>query len=654
MPYFKILLKSVLVLVLLLLLVLAVVILMPRQWLVNKIETVASDFSGYEIDIGSLDYKLLSLSPTISLSNSSISNSTENIASIERLYVQTSWSNISKRSTDLKVLEVSNVELNLLQNEEGSWNFALPINDEGVEEQQTAADVEGFVLPAISSIEVNDTRIIYTSESANRNLTALVNASGSTTDASQPFVATVTGVLQERPIEIDVSLLVQSMLASDAAKGTLAVSGDYGNTRLSIEGQIGKTLVSEHLDLAVSVEADGLDDIEAAVGLPLPDLPPFNIAGQLIRDESEYVFQRFGGAIGSSDIEGDVRLNPFIKPVGLYANVISKQLVVDDFLGLFGVELPQPGKEAKKANSVSNDKEGRESLLPTKSMHLEKIIPIFNGAVRFRAAAVQTDLLPIESIDARLEIESSKVKAAPFEMELAGGLLSGDVEFDVSSGEPVGLVDLKLQGIQLRELFKAIGVDDDSFGVLGGRAKFWMSGESLATMAASADGGMFLIMTGGKLDALLVELAGVDLTESITLLLDPGKTLTPIHCAYIDVHSTGGLVDVNRFVIDSDDTVFLGDGTIDLNNETLALVLEPHPKDISLLAAQTAVEINGSFLKPSLKPGNALMERAAAALVLGALASPIAAIIPFIQSGLGEDSVYCNGLAESMDDARDK
>jgi hypothetical protein len=46
-----------------------------------------------------------------------------------------------------------------------------------------------------------------------------------------------------------------------------------------------------------------------------------------------------------------------------------------------------------------------------------------------------------------------------------------------------------------------------------------------------------------------------------------------------------------------------------------------------------------------------LTSRGAAALGLGLLAGP-AALIPLIEPGLGQDSVYCQGLVEAMKKAR--
>ncbi len=291
-------------------------------------------------------------------------------------------------------------------------------------------------------------------------------------------------------------------------------------------------------------------------------------------------------------------------------------------------------------------------LLPDKPLPIKALADSFTGAVQYRALTVLSPVWPVDDIDLRVEVQSDRLVMSPVTVGLAGGRVEGSLEFELDQAVPVATVEAQIKQIELRQVMAATGIDDDSFGSLGGRLKFWMRGQSVAEMAASADGGIFLLMTGGRLDALLAELAGVDLFESITLLLDPEKTRTDIRCAYLDLHADKGIAEFNQFVVDTDDTVFLAEGSMNLNDESLDLVLEPHPKDVSLFAAQTAVKIRGTFTEPAILPGNALATRAAVAAVLASVASPAAALLPFVQPGTGQDSPFCDGLIEAIDDER--
>lgn len=97
-----------------------------------------------------------------------------------------------------------------------------------------------------------------------------------------------------------------------------------------------------------------------------------------------------------------------------------------------------------------------------------------------------------------------------------------------------------------------------------------------------------------------------------------------------------------QLAFDTTDTLILGEGTVDLKQEKLDLLLRPRPKDISILALRSPLRIGGTFKDPSFRPDfKALGLRGAIALTLGSIAPP-AALLATIETGPGEDS-NCGG-----------
>ena len=142
---------------------------------------------------------------------------------------------------------------------------------------------------------------------------------------------------------------------------------------------------------------------------------------------------------------------------------------------------------------------------------------------------------------------------------------------------------------------------------------------------------------------MIIEAAGLDIAQAAPLLLDRDET-THIRCAIGDFKATDGILHSEIFVFDTNDTNVDGTARINLKDETINAVIKAHPKDKSPLAARTPITISGKLKNPSigLSPGE-LAGRGAAAALLGAVLTPVAAIIPFIELGLGEDS-DCKGL----------
>ncbi|MGD0959377.1 MAG: AsmA family protein, partial [Methylomonas sp.] len=125
---------------------------------------------------------------------------------------------------------------------------------------------------------------------------------------------------------------------------------------------------------------------------------------------------------------------------------------------------------------------------------------------------------------------------------------------------------------------------------------------------------------------------------AIPLLLGKDKS-TDIRCAVGDFKVENGLLNSDVFVLDTTDSNIAGKMRINLKDEALDAEVEAHPKDFSLLSARTPITVGGTLKNPSIGlDTKELALRGASAAVLGAFLSPLAAIIPFIELGLGKDS----------------
>jgi hypothetical protein len=184
-----------------------------------------------------------------------------------------------------------------------------------------------------------------------------------------------------------------------------------------------------------------------------------------------------------------------------------------------------------------------------------------------------------------------------------------------------------------------------SVGRIGGNATIEGRGNSVAQMLATADGDVAAVMGTGEVSNLMLELAGLDIAESLKFLLGRDRSVQ-LRCAYADFDLEDGVARARSMAFDTSDTVILGKGTLSLRDEELDLVLRPRPKDVSPVSLRGPLQVGGTFKNPSLRPQpGPLLARAALAAVLYAIAPP-AALLALIETGPGED-VGCRNAVES-------
>ena len=140
-----------------------------------------------------------------------------------------------------------------------------------------------------------------------------------------------------------------------------------------------------------------------------------------------------------------------------------------------------------------------------------------------------------------------------------------------------------------------------SIGPIDGRINVAGTGESFRELMATASGNTFVVMSGGEVSELLVELAGLDVAQTLGVLVRGDKPI-PIRCAVLDLQGQDGQMGVQTLVFDTTDTVIFGEGKIDLRDEQLDIVLTPVPKDFSPLSLRSFIRVGGSFKKVSVFP----------------------------------------------------
>ena len=174
-------------------------------------------------------------------------------------------------------------------------------------------------------------------------------------------------------------------------------------------------------------------------------------------------------------------------------------------------------------------------------------------------------------------------------------------------------------------------------GRVGATLRLKGTGNSIADAAAMADGRIAATVVNGRISNLLDAASGLNGGKVLTLLAGGDKDIV-IRCGGVNFDVTGGRGKSTLFVIDNEQTQVLGTGGFDLEKERFDLTVAPNPKEFGLLSLRTPVRLHGSFKESEFEVVKGpLVARVGAALGLAAV-NPLAALLPFIETGPGEES----------------
>jgi uncharacterized protein involved in outer membrane biogenesis len=417
-------------------------------------------------------------------------------------------------------------------------------------------------------------------------------------------------------------------------KGTLASRDSH----LKVDGTVTGPLQLVAVDAQFTLEGPNPARINQLTQLSLPSVPPYHIEGRLRWQDDILRLTNFTGGFGESDLAGDLRLRPGDRPK-IWATLHSRNLNYDDLRPLWGSP-PDigPGGVASPRRQERMAREQAQSgrFFPDTLWSLDGLNRM-DAVVDFSADHVNAKGLPLQELALELELHNGRLALLPLQFGLGGGTVTSDIRIDTQQSQVSGTLDASVRGVNLKPLLRVDFPDvaSDSAGVLGGKVDFSFSGLSMADFMAGADGQLELAMSGGHLDMLAVEVLGIDAGEALVSYLTKADQV-PIRCTYLRFESVQGQARLEQLFIDTDDSNFTGDGTIDLRTERINLEMESHSKDMGFFSGNSPVQLTGMLGQPEVSMTSPELLARGVASVIGLIVAPPLAILPWLNPGLGE------------------
>ncbi len=521
----------------------------------------------------------------------------------------------------------------------------------GANKQQIAAAAEQTPLTFIHSLMIEDTRFSYRDLDSDTDIQAKI-ATTTTSNGNEPINVHGRGRYQGEPFSLDANAGSLLRLLEEKQPYPIQVEAKVANTQASLEGDITQPLNLKGMDINISVKGPNPNQLNKLAGVPLPDLPPYRIEGQVSRQGDVWRLLDLDGGVGDSDMAGHIEITTLREPRPMIvADLVSRRLDLDDFAGLIGAA-PDTGPGETESGQQQREAKAEDKsvrVLPKEPFHLESLRDL-DARLNFKGKRIET-ILPIDDLRLQATLRNGRLNLKPLNLGIGGGDIRSRVVLDASARPVQAEIETQVSHLNLKRVLRRFEFAEKSVGNIGGRANLKATGDSVAELMATLDGRLSLIMAGGRIDSLLLELAGIDALQAIGDLLGDEEAV-PIRCAFTDLKAKEGQVDVKSFVIDTTDTKFIGDGTINLDEERVRLVIAPQPKDFSLFAVGTPIRIGGRFGDLAFYPESELAERVAASVVLGLVATPFAALIPLIETGTGKNAACQSLLNESNDGQR--
>lgn len=433
--------------------------------------------------------------------------------------------------------------------------------------------------------------------------------------------------------------------------GAISVSANGAGATLHFEGKADRSTLSS-LEGDLRATGENFADVAALAGLAAPDTPPFDaLLGVDIGDGVWQFDFRPETTIGDSDIHGPLKVTlgegtPFIE-----ADLISTTLDADDLGIVFGIPIGVGENETAGATQRAAREAYNQSdrLIPNVVIDFSRLDAV-DGEITYTAESVVDSVFDVRALELEFEIEGRVVRAPLLLANFDQGSIDAYVTIDGTRSPAVTTAEGNLNNVSMSNL----ALEPYVRGTSEGRFKVETTGDGFRQAASTVNGEAAVWSTDADVLALAVEGAALDIGEALTVIDESpdDRTYTPARCLAAVINFNEGIGNLSPAVVDTEDSLVVVRGDVNLGNERLKLSVRSEAKDASLGTLIGDVGIGGTLRDPEMMPFNAsTVAQIGIAAVLGSVSGGLAAL-PFIEPGGAKDAP-CGSLLARAEAAAD-
>lgn len=662
--------------------------LLGWRYLRGPIERYASDTLGVPVRVGA-PFRLHLLRPPQASAGSlwvaaAPGSSAPFLVDAQSVLLRWRWGDINafRKGEALRIvaLQADRLEAHVLRTKDGqaSWQFKTDPDEPKTErdapkvERVRLREAAIHVDDAISQVKVEARARM--NESAPRAGAAAASAPAGAASAAEGdfgLVADAQGTYRGMPIKVDArSPQVLPLLDEDQpAPLQVKVEALIGRARLAYDGVVHDPLGARGIEGEVRLSGPSLGAVGEALNVTLPTTPPFNLRGTLRHTDPVWHVAVASATIGKSALRGEFAYDPQPATPKLTGTLAGKRLDLADLA-------PAVGADGKPSTPPPNTRNGGPRVIPDRRFDLPSLkamdadVRVALDELNLNTSAVET----LRPLAGRIVLDAGVLRITELKATTAGGSVTGSTGLDSTANPPRWDTDLRLRGVDLAGWLKAARKDDSDVnarssagelkqereaarsgtepvtayitGELQAEIKLSGQGNSTAQLLSTLDGSARAVVRNGTVSHLVVEALGIDVAQALGVFVK-GDASLPLNCAVVAMDAKLGVLTPSVAVLDTRDSAVRLSGTIDLKNELLNLRSETKPKDFSFATLRTPLLVTGSFSSPEVGvAAGPLAARAAAGAALAAVAGPLAALLPLLDPGSGEQEDNCRTLVQ--------
>ncbi|KQS03142.1 AsmA family protein [Sphingomonas sp. Leaf357] len=444
---------------------------------------------------------------------------------------------------------------------------------------------------------------------------------------------TGTGTVRATPFRLSGALMSPDATVA-RGKNQLLLRAFAAHNRIDVTGTLPSIAEIEDVPLKVEARGRNVAELLGIIGVVTPATRAYRLNAQLVKSGIDYTFTGLTGRFGDSDIAGRFTVSQTEPKVHIDAALTTRRLDIIDVAPFIGYN---PDIVATKGAVAAAAATGAAParVMPDAPLNIEAM-KAFDADLNWRVGIVRSKNVPISNIALTLKLKDQVLTLSPLTMTMSRGDVAADVTIDTRRRPAHTTYDIRLASTPMGRLLAGFGVAEaGTTGTIKGRVQLAGDGDTVHDSLSSANGRIAFTMPQGTFWTRNVQLAELDIGTFVQKLIqDKLKKPVTINCGAIAFTVRNGIAAADPILIDTEKNVIAGRGGFSFRTEALDLAFRADGKKFSLFSGQSPVGLGGYFAAPAINPiSPQLLTRAGVGLGLGLVATPIGAVLAFVDVG---------------------
>lgn len=585
-----------------------VVVLMGITTLLTSLDTetykyqltsMLSDALGREVTIAGDIQPVFSLSPSLRANEISIANAEwynkSPMLTAKELTFHIRLLPLLSGTLDVEAIRLSHASIDLATNRNGesSWDFEKKDNADNANKANKTAEKtnKNDQSIVIQTITLDDVKLTYNNLQT-RSVTAInINESSFTlSENSDGLEFELDGNYGRLPFQI-----AGNVQMDEAGKYPLNVTLDSNSNTIKLTGDVSTNDSKNACNLAIDTKMNNLPELVSSIAPGDTSLPD-NASGTLILrcmpDKFELSAIKF--VSDGSHIDGNLSISTRTSTPHITGDLHLDKL--PDALMNSKSDSASPTNSDDSSNDSSKEpKNANSRMIPDIDMPKALSIGLDIGV---KIDSIAQKNFKADNVNISISGDSKRLNIKTNDLSLAQGKLFADISYNFENTS--FKLNISAKNMNTGELTTLLDFKDTiNEGTSSASLEITGQGTSLHPIIASSQGTTRLY-TENAIYQREVTMGGA--ADFLQLLSGKTGKKLKIKCAISDLSIRNGQMSSNALVFDTTGAQVIGNGSADLNDETLDFIFNPKAKDIGLGNLAVPMRLQGSFQHPTFSP----------------------------------------------------